>query len=156
MSYDESRLLSQIKEKLIASKQLWAKEGRLLTGKSGEGRLPSDRLPPGQRLVKTWPVLDLGSRPDISLETWKLAVDGLVANPLTLDWTAFSRLQQSERVSDIHCVTAWSRYDNVDLPNHLQRRRPSRLLGAARLSQSREPLGRTALRVTGIIDFTMK
>lgn len=107
MSHDEAKLLSQIKEKLIASKQLWAKEGRLLTGKRGE-----DRLPPGQRLVKTWPVLDLGVKPEVSTGTWKLAVDGLVGNPVTLDWTAFSGLKQSESVSDIHCVTAWSRYDN--------------------------------------------
>ena len=107
MSHDEAKLLSQIKEKLIASKQLWAKEGRLLTGKRGD-----DRLPPGQRLVKTWPVLDLGSRPKFSTASWKLTVGGLVECPVTLDWTAFNRLKQSESVSDIHCVTAWSRYDN--------------------------------------------
>ena len=48
----------QIKEKLIRSKEKWARDGRLLTG------LPDNehaiRLPPGQREVKNWPVLDLG------------------------------------------------------------------------------------------------
>lgn len=111
MSSAEDKLLGQIKEKLVASKQLWAKEGRLLTGQRGSGR-PADRLPPGQRLVKTWPVLDLGVRPDVSTETWSLTVDGLIENPVTLDWPAFMALKQSECKSDIHCVTAWSRYDN--------------------------------------------
>ncbi len=55
MSSDDPNTRRQMQEKLVASKQLWAKAGRLLTGASG-----SDRLPPGQRLVKTWPVLDLG------------------------------------------------------------------------------------------------
>ena len=47
------------REKLIVTKQAWAREGRLLTGKSGDPT--RDRLPPGQRLVKDGPVLDLGA-----------------------------------------------------------------------------------------------
>ncbi len=39
-------------------------------------------------------------------------MDGLVDRPVTLDWPAFSGLERAERQSDIHCVTAWSRYDN--------------------------------------------
>ena len=47
-------------DKLIEAKQRWAREGRLLTGTLGDPE--RDRLPPGQRLVQDWPVLDLGAR----------------------------------------------------------------------------------------------
>ncbi|WP_448578730.1 sulfite oxidase-like oxidoreductase [Thermaurantiacus sp.] len=96
--------------KLVAVKQAWARAGRLLTGQSDPDK--SMRLPPGQRLVTNWPVLDLGVQPHVPLEGWSLKVDGAVANPVTLDWAAFMGLPQMEDVSDIHCVTQWSRYDN--------------------------------------------
>ena len=96
--------------KLTRSKQRWASEGKFLTGRIA--RQESERLPPGQHLVKNWPVLDLGRQPDIGLHRWKLAIDGLVERPLTLDWDGFVALPQEERVNDIHCVTTWSRYDN--------------------------------------------
>ena len=98
------------REKLIKRKQEWAAEGRLLTGTTF--RPEAQRLPPGQREVKTWPVLDLGAQPKIDLKLWRLTVDGLVENPVTLGWQEFVDLPQSEATSDIHCVTAWSRYGN--------------------------------------------
>ncbi|MGE5149979.1 MAG: hypothetical protein ACM3II_07660 [Rhodospirillaceae bacterium] len=58
MADDEDVTLSgKLKDKLIDSKQKWAADGRLLTGKTAA---PSERLPPGQRQVENWPVLDLG------------------------------------------------------------------------------------------------
>jgi DMSO/TMAO reductase YedYZ molybdopterin-dependent catalytic subunit len=107
---DQGQQTGQFREKLIRRKQEWAVEGRLLTGRTT--RLKTERLPPGQREVKTWPVLDLGAQPKIDLKLWRLAIDGLVENPVTLDWWKFVELPQSEATSDIHCVTAWSRYDN--------------------------------------------
>lgn len=98
------------RDKLIRRKQEWAEEGRLLTGKHADPA--AQRLPPGQREVKTWPVLDLGVQPKIDLKLWRLVVDGLVESPVTLDWDGFNQLRQSELISDIHCVTSWSRYDN--------------------------------------------
>jgi len=104
----DETLLDRMRAKLIESKQKWAKEGRLL-----EPAAPKrDRLPPGQRLVKNWPVLDLGVQPHVPLEIWKLAVDGLVETPLDWDWDAFMAQPQRRFVSDVHCVTAWSRFDN--------------------------------------------
>lgn len=100
----------QIKDKLIKSKEKWAKEGRLLTGKTGDRMV--DRLPPGQRLVENWPVLDLGIQPHIPREKWSLTIDGLVENPVVWKWDDFMAQPQVEDVSDIHCVTQWSRYDN--------------------------------------------
>ena len=99
-----------VRDKLVATKQAWARAGRLLTGKHGDPQV--DRLPPGQRLVTNWPVLDLGIQPDVARSAWKLKVDGLVENPVAWDWDAFAAQPEFEDVSDVHCVTQWSRYDN--------------------------------------------
>ena len=71
----------------------------------------SDRLPPGQHLTSGFPVLDLGIRPDIALQHWRLEVSGLVEYPATFTWQEFNALPQFEDVSDFHCVTTWSKFD---------------------------------------------
>jgi DMSO/TMAO reductase YedYZ molybdopterin-dependent catalytic subunit len=86
-------------------------------GQPPEGTGPSNRhgmpkLPVGQHEVRNWPVLDLGDQPDIDPASWRLDVGGLVENPLTLTWDGFLALPQVDDVSDFHCVTTWSRYDN--------------------------------------------
>ncbi len=96
--------------KLTTSKRRWAAEGKFLTGRVS--RPETERLPPGQHLVKNWPVLDLGVQPQISPSSWRLDVLGFVEKRLSLDWATFQAIEQSTRVSDIHCVTTWSRYDN--------------------------------------------
>ncbi len=88
----------------------WARDGRLLTGTTADPA--RDRLPPGQRLVRDWPVLDLGVRPDVTAQKFRLDIDGAVAHPLRLRLDEFMVLPQEDSVSDIHCVTQWSRYDN--------------------------------------------
>lgn len=102
--------MADFNDKLTAAKQAWARAGRLLTGKPDPDH--SLRLPPGQRLVTNWPVLDLGVQPHVPTESWTLEIGGAVENPMQLDWAAFLALPQMEDVSDIHCVTQWSRYDN--------------------------------------------
>ena len=96
--------------KLTRSKQRWVDEAKFLTGQVS--RPGDERLPPGQHLVKNWPVLDLGRQPDVSRERWRLKIGGLVQRPVTLDWAGFMALPQRPMRSDIHCVTTWSRYDN--------------------------------------------
>src|SRR5918995_1436069 len=53
-----------------------------------------------------------GEQPDVDDQRWKLEVGGLVENPLTLDWEQLLALPQVDDVSDFHCVTTWSRYNN--------------------------------------------
>jgi len=103
-------LIGKIKEKLIRSKEKWAQEGRLITGRPDMGHV--NRLPPGQKLVTNWPVLDLGVQPQVKPENWHLRITGLVENPTVFTLDQFHALPQTDMVSDIHCVTAWSRYDN--------------------------------------------
>lgn len=107
---DESDLEAGIKGKLVAVKQAWARAGRLLTGTPDDAH--ALRLPPGQRLVTNWPVLDLGIQPDVARAEWRLSVDGLVVNPIQWNWDDLIAQPVFEDVSDMHCVTQWSRYDN--------------------------------------------
>ena len=97
--------------KLTRSKERWAHEGRFLTDQVV--RPGAGRLPPGQHLVARAPVLDLGLKPDLPRAEWRLTLRGLVEAPLALDWAGFLALPQARTRSDIHCVTTWSRYDNV-------------------------------------------
>lgn len=97
-------------DKLIDSKIRWAREGRGLTG-----AVPSDarpRLPPGQHTVTGLPVLDLGEQPVIDPRDWALSVGGAVNAAVRWDWATFLAQPQTTVKVDIHCVTAWSSYDN--------------------------------------------
>jgi DMSO/TMAO reductase YedYZ molybdopterin-dependent catalytic subunit len=66
-------------------------------------------LPVGQVLTTKWPVLDLGVHPEVSLEDWRLILNGEVEHPVTLTWADFMALPQTEDTSDFHCVTTWSK-----------------------------------------------
>ena len=70
------------------------------------------RLPPGQVQTQKWPVLHYGSVPRVDLAKWSLRVDGLVEHPQQWSWQEFQALPRVQVLSDIHCVTRWSRYDN--------------------------------------------
>jgi DMSO/TMAO reductase YedYZ molybdopterin-dependent catalytic subunit len=71
------------------------------------------RLPPGQIVTRKWPVLHYGSVPRVDLTRWRFDVRGAVDHPLSLSWDELLALPRRETVCDIHCVTRWSRYDNV-------------------------------------------
>jgi DMSO/TMAO reductase YedYZ molybdopterin-dependent catalytic subunit len=57
-------------------------------------------------------VLHYGSIPRIDLESWKFHVWGLVEEEKSFNWDEFNALGETRDVSDIHCVTTWSKYDN--------------------------------------------
>ncbi len=107
---DDKGPLTPADSKLTRTKQLWAQAGKFLTGRVS--RPESDRLPPGQHLVRDWPVLDLGLQPQVTRQSWQLDVFGAVENPIVWDFAAFSAQPQTSETCDIHCVTTWSRYDN--------------------------------------------
>ncbi len=84
-----------------------------MAGKAKAVVRSENRLPPGQRQVHNFPVLDLGVRPEIPLEKWELKINGLVENPVTLNWQQFLTLPLFTDTSDFHCVTTWSQFDMV-------------------------------------------
>jgi len=73
----------------------------------------AERLPPGQRLTERWPVLHHGSVHRIDPEKWTFNISGLVDKERTLTFEEFTSLPHIEVLSDIHCVTTWSRYNNL-------------------------------------------
>ena len=101
------------------------------TRRLSEGVDP-DRVPPGQTLTAPdrWPLLHFGPVPRTDLAAWDLKVFGLVESELRLTYDELRALPQKEVVSDIHCVTGWSRlgdtWTGVAIQVILQRCRPTR------------------------------
>ena len=71
------------------------------------------RLPPGQHVVTDFPVLSAGPTPQLPLDNWRLTLEGLVTEPITWRWEEFQQLPAQDFVVDIHCVTAWSKFDTA-------------------------------------------
>ena len=78
-----------------------------------DARRGSGRIPPGQVETRKWPVLHAGRVPAVSLAAWRFDVRGLVNRPLSLSWDELLAMPRQETLCDIHCVTRWSRLDNV-------------------------------------------
>jgi DMSO/TMAO reductase YedYZ molybdopterin-dependent catalytic subunit len=71
------------------------------------------RLPPGQYVTERFPVLHVGDVPPADLATWTFTVFGLVDRELVLSWAELLALPAVEIVTDIHCVTKWSKFDTT-------------------------------------------
>ena len=86
------------------------------------------RLPPGQSPTVKWPVLTVGPAPSVEPASWSLSLYGEVEEPYAIRWDELLALEQVEQVSDLHCVTRWSRFDmtlgGVRLGPLLDRARP--------------------------------
>lgn len=70
------------------------------------------RLPPGQTLTKSFPVV--GERfppPGLTADNWELLIDGEVERPVRLALKDILELPQESFMTDLHCVTSWSQYD---------------------------------------------
>ena len=74
--------------------------------------LRANRVPPGQHLTTKFPVLHYGSGGKIDTGKWKFSITGLVEKERELDFAEFAALKRVKVLSDIHCVTTWSRLDN--------------------------------------------
>src|SRR5271167_1599570 len=71
------------------------------------------RVPPGQTLTTNFPVLSFGATPRFNPDKWDFRVVGLIEKPLLFNYQQFRALPQTRMVADFHCVTTWSRLDNV-------------------------------------------
>lgn len=71
----------------------------------------SERVPPGQRLVTDFPVLQAGRVEHISDSSWTFFLSGLIDKPYTFDWRTLLSMPAVDQVCDIHCVTGWSKLD---------------------------------------------
>ena len=73
----------------------------------------SQRVPPGQYLTSKFPVLTYGPVPRFNPQTWDFQVLGEVEERLRFSYQEFRALPRGKMVADFHCVTTWSRLDNV-------------------------------------------
>ena len=71
------------------------------------------RLPPGQYFTERFPVLHVGDVPAYAADRsdWSLSIGGLVAAPRSFSWDELHALPAVDIVTDIHCVTKWSKFD---------------------------------------------
>ncbi len=72
-----------------------------------------NRVPPGQRVTDKWPVLHHGTVPGIDPSGWTFTISGLVTEERRLNFREFAPLEQVKVLSDVHCVTGWSKLDNL-------------------------------------------
>ena len=84
-------------------------------GFRGRGREQASdaRLPPGQYLVRDFPVLSAGPTPHTPLAQWSFAITGEIDQPRRWSWEEFRALPSQTITKDIHCVTKWSKFDTV-------------------------------------------
>ena len=76
-------------------------------------QVPSDRLPPGQYVVRDFPVLSAGPTPRTPLSQWTFSITGEIDEPRHWTWQEFLALPTEIITKDIHCVTKWSKFDTV-------------------------------------------
>lgn len=73
-----------------------------------------ERLPPHQKKVNKFPVLQAGRIPfHLTKDNWTLEIYGEVETPKTFSYEEFIRLPTAKLQTDIHCVTGWSLFDTV-------------------------------------------
>ena len=71
------------------------------------------RLPPGQSLTLDFPVLHVGPTPRFNEAAWDLRVFGSVEREMRWNWQDFLAMPKVTINCDIHCVTAWSKFDTT-------------------------------------------
>jgi DMSO/TMAO reductase YedYZ molybdopterin-dependent catalytic subunit len=71
----------------------------------------SSRVPPGQHVVRDFPVLSAGPTPRSPLAEWSLSIVGEVDEPKRWTWDEFRKLPTETFKVDIHCVTKWTKLD---------------------------------------------
>jgi DMSO/TMAO reductase YedYZ molybdopterin-dependent catalytic subunit len=73
----------------------------------------AERIPPGQSVVDKFPVLSYGPTPRFNPRKWDFRVFGMVEEELRFSYEEFRALPLSRQRADFHCVTTWSKLDNL-------------------------------------------
>ncbi len=75
--------------------------------------LREQRIPPRQALTRKWPVLHAGTVPPFDQVAWRFDIFGLVEQPWSCTYEEFLALPHAQVKADMHCVTRWSKLDNL-------------------------------------------
>jgi DMSO/TMAO reductase YedYZ molybdopterin-dependent catalytic subunit len=70
-----------------------------------------ERVPPGQYVVRDFPVLSAGPTPRPSLRDWSFTIDGAVKAQASWSWDELLALPEESFTVDIHCVTKWTKLE---------------------------------------------
>lgn len=74
--------------------------------------MPDDkRLPPGQSPTSGFPTLHYGPIPTFNPANWDFRVWGAVEAPVVWTWDQILDLPRIKIRLDLHCVTAWSKFN---------------------------------------------
>ena len=80
MQYNPNSKKIKSREKLIQYRRAFQNKNSINDEvPQGDGELNRDgnpKVPPGQRIVENWPVLDLGVTPELDEFNWNLTVSG--------------------------------------------------------------------------------
>lgn len=111
--YDERMAKNQqpLNERYLKAKKRFT----TLPAKPYPTTLTNKGLPPGQYEVPSMvamPPITL-RYPHVSKEQWSLRVYGEVAKEIKWNWDEFLKFPQQEFRIDFHCVTRWSKFDQV-------------------------------------------
>ncbi len=73
----------------------------------------ADRLPPGQYLTEDFPVLSAGPTPRVKTQDWSFELKIGPKPVKAWNWEQFNALPLTRMTRDIHCVTAWSKFNTA-------------------------------------------
>lgn len=73
----------------------------------------AERIPPRQAETRKWPILHYGSIPGFNRQTWTFHIFGLVETGWQCSYDEFIALPRVQVHADMHCVTRWSKLDNL-------------------------------------------
>jgi DMSO/TMAO reductase YedYZ molybdopterin-dependent catalytic subunit len=80
-------------------------------GRQLDTGIARDRIPPGQYVTSEFPILTAGPTQHTPLESWSLMIQRGEDVLAQWSWGQFESLPQTERTTDIHCVTKWTKFD---------------------------------------------
>lgn len=91
--------------------ELIAEDGNMLLPEPQP--LPASLPPTGGGAKGTFRVYTVTPIPKFDNSNWSFTIDGLVDQPKKWNWEQFVALKRTVQVSDFHCVTGWSVYNNT-------------------------------------------
>ena len=82
-------------------------------GPTRRGAQKPEIAAPGQYVTEDFPVLSAGPTPHTPLERWTFSITQGGQTRKSWTWQEFQALPAETITTDIHCVTRWSKLDNV-------------------------------------------
>ncbi|HKB29891.1 MAG TPA: sulfite oxidase-like oxidoreductase [Streptosporangiaceae bacterium] len=83
--------------------------GIVSPGFRGRRRDAGVKLPPGQYLVRDFPVLSAGPTPRVPLDRWEFVITTEDGQQRRWSWSDLLALPSETPTVDLHCVTKWSK-----------------------------------------------